>query len=259
MTQVNSPPRATGGDVSGVPALEARGLRKRYDEVIALDDVSLRVEAGETLALVGESGSGKTTLLRSFNAMVVPEAGAVFVDGRSLAEVDAVRLRRSLGYVQQEGGLLPHWTVLENAALVPRISGSADAEALARDALSLVGMDADVFGARWPRELSGGQRQRVALARAVAARPRTILLDEPFGAVDAITRSDLQATFGELARSLTLTVVLVTHDLREAFELAGRVAVMREGRIEQIADPDTLRRAPGTAYVARLLERAGVA
>jgi osmoprotectant transport system ATP-binding protein len=241
------------------PALEAREVTKRFGPVTALERVSISVAAGETVALVGESGSGKTTLLRSFNGMVFPDGGSVQVDGRSLAEVDVVRLRRALGYVQQEGGLLPHWTVLRNAGLVPRLRGEPDVDARAREALSLVGLDPDVFGSRWPRELSGGQRQRVALARAVAGRPHIILLDEPFGAVDAITRSELQTTFAELAERLGVTVLLVTHDLREAFLLSGRVAVMRAGRIEQLASPEALLRAPATPYVATLLAKAGVA
>jgi osmoprotectant transport system ATP-binding protein len=245
--------------VTGSVALEARGLTKRYGSVRALDGVSLSVAPGETVALVGESGSGKTTLLRCFNGMVLPDDGSVFVVGRALTEADLVQLRRALGYVQQEGGLLPHWTVLRNAGLVPRLQGRLDADLRARDALTLVGLDPDAFGSRWPRELSGGQRQRVALARAIAARPRIILLDEPFGAVDAITRSELQTAFAALVERLGVTVLLVTHDLREAFLLADRVAVMQSGRIEQLADPDTLRRAPATPYVAELLAKAGVA
>lgn len=240
-------------------ALEAREVTKRYGAVLALDGVSISVGAGETVALVGESGSGKTTLLRSFNGMVAPDDGAVFVDGRSLGEADLVQLRRALGYVQQEGGLLPHWTVLRNAGLVPRLRKEPDAPERAREALELVGLDPDTFGSRWPRELSGGQRQRVALARAIAARPRIILLDEPFGAVDAITRSELQTAFAALVERLGVTVLLVTHDLREAFLLADRVAVMQGGRIEQLADADTLVRGPDTPYVAELLAKAGVA
>lgn len=240
-------------------ALEARGIVKRYASVAALDGVSLAVSPREVVALVGESGSGKTTLLRCFNGMVRPDDGAVFVDGSALTGADLVQLRRSLGYVQQEGGLLPHWTVLKNAALVPRLRGQSDADARARRALELVGLDPGVFGARWPRELSGGQRQRVALARAIAARPRIVLLDEPFGAVDAITRSELQGAFAKLVAELGVAALLVTHDLREAFRLAHRVVVMRGGRIEQVAEPGTLARSPATPYVAQLLEKAGVA
>jgi osmoprotectant transport system ATP-binding protein len=149
--------------------------------------------------------------------------------------------------------------VLHNVALVPRLLKREDADGMAEAALGLVGMDPSTFGARWPRELSGGQRQRVALARAVAARPDVVLLDEPFGAVDAITRAELQEAFGALVERLGVTVVLVTHDLREAFLLADRVAVMRDGRLEGVAPPAELSREPPTPYVAALLKRAGVA
>ncbi|MGD8320725.1 MAG: ATP-binding cassette domain-containing protein [Gemmatimonadota bacterium] len=241
------------------PLLHASHVVKRYGDVVALDGVSLTVPVRERLALVGESGSGKTTLLRTFNRMVVPDEGSVRVRGVDVANTDPVGLRRSVGYVQQEGGLLPHWTVLRNVAMVPRLLEREDAAGLAAEALRLVGMEPSVFGTRWPRELSGGQRQRVALARAVAARPDVILMDEPFGAVDAITRSDLQEAFRELVERLGVTVVLVTHDLREAFLLADRVAVMRAGRVEGVAAPDTLAGTPPTPYVAELLRRAGVA
>jgi len=238
-------------------ALEARDLVKRYGDVLALDSVSLAVAAGERVALVGESGSGKTTLLRSFNRMVEPEAGEVLIDGAPVASRDPVVVRRSIGYVQQEGGLLPHWSVLRNASLVPWLRGSAEAEEQAVRALGLVGLPAEEFGSRWPRELSGGQRQRVALARALASEPRVILLDEPFGALDAISRAELRRAFAELVRALSVTVLLVTHDIEEAFMLADRVAVMKDGHIEQVAQPDALRSSPDTPYVRDLLEKAG--
>ena len=249
-----------GGEASGggVP-VQAEGVGKRYGDVVALADASLRVEPGERVALVGESGSGKTTLLRMFNRMVVPDTGRVTVGERRLADADPVALRRSVGYVQQEGGLLPHWSVLRNASLVPRLRGMGDAEERAREALELVGIPAGDFGERWPRELSGGQRQRVALARAIAAGPELILLDEPFGALDAITRAELQEAFVELSSRLRVTVLLVTHDLEEAFRVAHRTVVLREGRILQAGTPETLRREPATRYVGHLLERAGVA
>jgi osmoprotectant transport system ATP-binding protein len=239
-------------------ALEARGAVKAYGPVHALDGVTLHVPVGESLALVGESGSGKTTLLRTFNRMVELDAGEVRVQGVPVREADAVALRRSLGYVQQEGGLLPHWSVLRNAALVPWLQGRADADTRARDALSLVGLDPDTFGSRWPRQLSGGQRQRVALARALADRPQVVLLDEPFGALDAITRGELQVAFASVVASLGVTLLLVTHDLREALLLGRRIAVMKAGCIEQVASPEELVRAPATPYVAELLEKAGV-
>jgi osmoprotectant transport system ATP-binding protein len=173
--------------------------------------------------------------------------------------MDPIELRRRTGYVPQDGGLLPHWTVRRNAALVPWLRGRAGAEGDADRALRLVGLDPERFGSRRPRELSGGQRQRAAVARALAAGPGVVLLDEPFGALDAITRADLQATFLALRRELALTAVLVTHDLAEAFLLADRVAVLRAGRLEQVAAPAELRARPATAYVRELLERARVA
>ena len=243
---------------SAVPYLGAEQLRKRYADAVALDRVSLALERGECLALVGESGSGKTTLLRCFNRMVEPEAGRVWIDGVDAREQDPIRLRRRIGYVQQEGGLLPHWRVGRNAAMVPWLQGDDDAERMGREALELVGLPSDRFGRRWPWELSGGQRQRVAIARALAARPSVVLLDEPFGALDAITRAELQNTFGDLRRELQITTVLVTHDLHEAMLLADRVAVMRSGRIEQSAAPDRLAAAPATEYVRELLVKSRV-
>lgn len=239
-------------------ALRARDVRKAYGSTVALDGVTLSVESGSCTALVGESGSGKTTLLRTFNAMVVPDSGDVVVDGRAVEEVDAVLLRRSVGYVQQEGGLLPHWSILRNVALVPWLAGDADAEDRARRALDLVGLDPGAFGARWPSELSGGQRQRAALARALAGEPDVVLLDEPFGALDAITRVDVQRTFATLRDALGFSVLLVTHDLQEAFRLADQIAVMKAGRTEQIGGPHDLRSKTATPYVAELLDKAGI-
>jgi osmoprotectant transport system ATP-binding protein len=190
--------------------------------------------------------------------MVTPDAGTIFIDGAPTTGLDPVGLRRRIGYVPQDGGLLPHWRVRRNAALVPWLLGHTDSAARADAALGMVGLDPDVFGDRWPRELSGGQRQRVAIARALAARPAVLLLDEPFGALDAITRADLQDAFRTLRHSLGTTAVLVTHDLREASALADRIAVLRHGRVEQVATPDVLLAQPATPYVAQLLARAGL-
>jgi osmoprotectant transport system ATP-binding protein len=239
-------------------ALEAREVSKRYGPVTALDRVSLAVRRAECVALIGESGSGKSTLLRCFNRLTDPDDGTVLVDGADTAALDPVALRRRLGYVPQEGGLLPHWRVRRNVALVPWLRGQEHAVASADHALELVGLEPAVVGDRWPRELSGGQRQRVAVARALAAKPELVLLDEPFGALDAITRADLQASFLGLRRELAISTLLVTHDLSEAFLLADRIAVMHAGRIEQVASPDELRAAPATAYVRALLARARV-
>jgi osmoprotectant transport system ATP-binding protein len=241
--------------------LSAEGVRKRFGTHLALDGVTLAVRAGECVALVGESGSGKTTLLRMFNALVLPDDGRVVVDGVDVGSLDAVTLRRRIGYVPQDGGLMPHWRVQRNVELVPWLRGVeplARADAAHR-ALTLAGLEPGRFAGSWPRELSGGQRQRVAIARALAARPDVVLLDEPFGALDAITRGELQEAFIALRAELRLTALLVTHDLREAVLLADRIAVMRAGRIEQFASPDDLVAAPATDYVARLLAVAGVA
>ena len=236
--------------------LSARHVTHRFGSVVALDDVSLDVPAGRATALVGESGSGKTTLLRCFNRLVAPDQGDIVVGERDVREQSAVMLRRSIGYVQQHGGLLPHWRVLRNVALVPVLREMPDADVVAREALELVGLPASEFGDRFPHELSGGQRQRVALARSIAARPGVVLLDEPFGALDAISRTELQEIFDRLRRDLEVTTLLVTHDLAEAGRLADEVVVMRNGRMEQRATMGDLVRAPATEYVARLIERA---
>jgi osmoprotectant transport system ATP-binding protein len=240
-------------------ALQAVEISKRYGSVVALDRVSVEVHRGECVALIGESGAGKTTLLRCFNRMTDPDEGRVLVDGADVGQMDPIPLRRRVGYVPQDGGLLPHWRVSRNVALVPWLRGLPDQAALAERALRLVGLEPETFGERWPRDLSGGQRQRVAVARALAAGPDIVLLDEPFGALDAITRADLQTSFLSLRAELGLTLLLVTHDLHEALLLADRIAVMRDGRIEQIAPAATLRDAPATGYVRELLRRARVA
>ena len=247
---------ATPEPLDGPVSLEARAVVCRYAGVVAVNGASLRVEPGTCLALVGESGSGKTTLLRCFNRMVVPAAGTVWVAGADVAALPEVPLRRRIGYVPQTGGLLPHWSVTRNVALVPRLLGHDDPRAEAGRALARVGLDPATFGERFPHELSGGQRQRAALARALAGGPAVLLMDEPFAAPDAITRTDLQAAFSELRRGLRVTTLLVTHDLLEARRLADELVVMRAGRIEQRGTLAALRAAPATPYVAALVERA---
>ena len=239
-------------------ALAAHAVTKRYGDIPVLDQVSVTVPRGACVAIVGESGSGKTTLLRMFNKLVVPNEGTVEVDGKDVATVEGVALRRAIGYVPQDGGLLPHWRVQRNVELVPWLRGDNARTSRAREALTLAGLDPDRFGQRLPSELSGGQRQRVAIARALAAGPDIVLMDEPFGALDAITRSDLQQTFAALRAETGVAALLVTHDLHEALLLADRIAVMRGGRIEQDARPDVLLSAPATPYVAELLARAQV-
>jgi osmoprotectant transport system ATP-binding protein len=241
----------------GLPvSLDARRVRCVLGGVVAVDGVDLHVERGGCVALVGESGAGKTTLLRCFNRMVVPAEGEVLVGGADVSRQSVVELRRRIGYVPQHGGLLPHWRVLRNVALVPVLLGRTDGAREAARALELVGLPTDRFGDRFPQELSGGQRQRAALARAIAARPGVLLMDEPFGALDAISRSEVQAAFVGLRRELGITTLLVTHDLLEADYLADEIVVMRAGAIEQRGTLDAMRSSPATPYVAELLERA---
>jgi osmoprotectant transport system ATP-binding protein len=239
------------------PALSAQDVVKRFGSVHVLDRVSLSLERGDIVALVGESGAGKTTLLRLFNRMISADEGVVSVGGRDVQTLNPVMLRRSIGYVQQEGGLIPHWNVGRNVALVPHLLKMASPEKLATMALQLVGLPPDKFATRRPGELSGGQRQRVALARALAAEPEIILLDEPFRALDAITRAELVEGVQALLREIGVTALLVTHDIRTALDIADRVAVLRGGRFEQIAPAAELRSDPATPYVRQLLARAG--
>ena len=220
-------------------------MRVRFGGRDAVQDVSLDVARGETLVLLGRSGSGKTTTLRLINALCPATAGDVLVEGRPVGAWEPHRLRRRIGYVIQEGGLLPHFSVARNVGLVPELERWDVMRRTARAAemLALVGLDPATFGARRPRELSGGQRQRVGIARALAADPAILLMDEPFAALDPITRAELQREFRALASRLGKTVVFVTHDVREAMLLATRVALFAEGRIVFLGTPDAFRAA----------------
>lgn len=238
------------------PMLEAINVEKRFDgDVQALRGVDLAVDAGETVALIGESGCGKTTLLRLFNRLDIASSGEIRRDGRPIGEFDPIPLRRSTGYVPQDGGLLPHWNVARNVALVPELLDWDEARCHARthELLELVGLAPGRFADRYPSELSGGQRQRVSFARALAADPDVILLDEPFGALDALTRLALHDEFLRIVSGLEKTLLLVTHDLAEAFRLADRVAVMKDGRILQTGTPRELLASPAEGYVAELI------
>ena len=239
-----------------IPTLALDDVRLQYGAQPALQGVTLQVPAGTLLALVGESGSGKTTLLRTINRMVTPDEGVIRLDAEDVRDVPVVTLRRRIGYVPQQGGLLPHWTILRNTALVPRLAGRVDAEDLARAALSRCGLPPERFGDRLPSELSGGQRQRAALARAIAASQPLMLLDEPFGALDPVSRFDVVESFRQLRAAAGFTAVLVTHDLAEAARVADAIAVMRAGRVEQHGTVAEVLRRPGTPYVASLVERA---
>ena len=234
------------------PVVAWRDVRKTFDDGHqALSGVSLDVRKGEFLAILGTSGSGKTTLLRLVNRLIDPTSGEVVVGGKPTMEWDPIALRRSMGYVIQEAGLMPHMTVLANVGLVLRIKGAGrhECDVAATRCLGLVGMDAKTMGLRYPRELSGGQRQRVGVARAFAANPALILMDEPFGALDPITRREVQDEFRALQRDLDQTVILVTHDLREACRMADRLALVDKGRLVQIGPPSAFLHDPASDFV----------
>jgi osmoprotectant transport system ATP-binding protein len=206
---------------------------------VIVSGISLTIPQGETIVLLGRSGSGKTTLLKLINGMLLPSKGQILVQTRATTDWDPIRLRRGIGYVIQEAGLFPHFTVAENIALVPTLEKWDAARTAARvdEMLQLVGLDPREFAKRHPRELSGGQRQRVGVARALAADPPILLMDEPFGALDPVTRAELQREFRALARRLGKTIVFVTHDLREALLLASRIVLLEAGRIVATAKP----------------------
>jgi osmoprotectant transport system ATP-binding protein len=223
------------------PVVEFRrvSFAPRSVSVPIISDLDLKIFRGETLVLLGESGCGKTTTLKLINRLLEPTAGEVLVEGRATTDWDAIQLRRRTGYVIQEAGLFPHFTVARNVGLVPALEGWDAVRISERttELLRLVGLDSAKFSQRFPRELSGGQRQRVGVARALAADPPLLLLDEPFGALDPLTRAALQREFAALSRRLGKTAVFVTHDVREALALGTRVALMHAGRIVLLATP----------------------
>jgi osmoprotectant transport system ATP-binding protein len=202
-----------------------------------LRDFDLRVEAGETIVLLGRSGSGKTTALKLVNGLLFPTSGEVRVAGKATTEWDPVALKRHIGYVIQEAGLFPHFTVEKNIALPPRLAGWPADKIGARVAEMLARVGLSEYGSRYPRSLSGGQRQRVGVARALAADAKLLLLDEPFGALDPVSRHDLQRQFIELRKSLNTTAIFVTHDVREALVLGSRIALLHDGNLETVAAP----------------------
>ncbi|MGE3275021.1 MAG: ABC transporter ATP-binding protein [Vicinamibacterales bacterium] len=234
----------------------SRTFRRAGGEpVVALQDVTLEVRRGETLALLGPSGCGKTTTLRVMNRLLEPSGGRVLVDGQDTAAMDPVLLRRRMGYVVQRGGLFPHLTIRRNIGILCEVEGweRARMDARVNELLELVRLPPAEFRDRYPRELSGGQQQRIGVARALALDPEILLMDEPFGALDPITRSKLQQEFRDLEKLVSKTVVIVTHDLDEAFLLGDRVALMNGGSIVQAGTPDELKAAPATPWVERFL------
>jgi osmoprotectant transport system ATP-binding protein len=234
------------------PVIEFRDVRKAFEPGRpVLDGLSFTVADGETLALVGPSGCGKTTALKLVNRLLDHDSGDVRVFGRDVRGEDPIALRRQLGYVIQESGLFPHWTVSRNVEAVPRLLGwRKDAmKARSDQLLELVGLPAAEFGDRHPRELSGGQRQRVGVARALAADAPVLLMDEPFGALDPIARRSMQREFLDWKRRLGKAVLLVTHDLREAFRLGDRVAILDRGRARQVGTPRQILESPADEFV----------
>jgi osmoprotectant transport system ATP-binding protein len=235
--------------------IEFKGVTKKYGEDAAVSDFSLTAPSGKLTVLMGLSGSGKTTLLRMVNKLVQPTSGSVLIDGKDIADLDSVTLRRSIGYVMQEVGLLPHKSVLENVTLIANIAGQTKDQALknARELLDLVGIDKS-FQDRFPDQLSGGQQQRVGVARALAIKPNILLMDEPFGAVDPIVREELQDELIRIQKRLSLTIILVTHDRYEAIKLANQLVILSEGaKIEQAGPPKELTEKPANKFVQKLL------
>jgi osmoprotectant transport system ATP-binding protein len=231
-------------------------LTKRFGAQVVVDDISFEVAAGETLVLLGPSGCGKTTLLKTLNRLIEPDGGTIELNGRDVRQQRPEELRRGIGYVIQQVGLLPHLTVAQNVGLVPGLLGQPAAATAARTTLLLdrLHLPAARFGAMLPAQLSGGQQQRVGLARALAADPPVILLDEPFGALDPITRAAVRRDFRELEELRRKTVVLVTHDVQEAFELADRILLLNNGKIAQLGPPRELLLRPASAFVQRFFE-----
>ena len=231
-------------------------VNKSFGETKVLKDFSLAVSEGEFLTVIGRSGCGKTTMLKLINGLLMPESGEVIVEGKNLKDTDLIALRRSIGYVIQNKGLFPHMTVEKNITYVPVISGKkkkAENHELAVKLMGIVGLDPKMLS-RYPAELSGGQQQRVGIARALAANPHILLMDEPFGALDEITRQTMQDEILKLQKELGLTIVFITHDIREAMKLGDRVLVMDVGEVVQLDKPEVIRDCPANEFVRDLIK-----
>ena len=230
-------------------------VTKSFGRYKALDDVSIVVEEGEFLTVIGRSGCGKTTMLRMINGLQKPDSGKVYAAGEDVGEADLIRLRRKIGYVIQNKGLFPHMTVEKNIIYVPVISGQKDKRQnrkLAEELIGLVGLEREMLD-RYPEELSGGQQQRVGIARALASRPKLLLMEEPFGALDEITKRAMQNELLALQKKLGMTVVFITHDIREAMKLGDRVLVMEQGKIAQCDTPENVKKNPADEFVKELI------
>jgi len=234
--------------------IEVQHLRKQFGGTVAVAGVSFSVEKGETLVLLGTSGSGKTTTLKLLNRLIEPDAGEIFLEGENITRIDPVLLRRRIGYVIQQSGLFPHYTIQENIELVPRLLSWTTEKITARvkELLPQIQVDPALLD-RYPQQLSGGQRQRVGIARALAADPPVILMDEPFGALDVLTRARIREEFLTVPALLDKTIIMVTHDVVEAFELGNRIALMDQGKVVQIGTPINLLQEPATDFVRDFL------
>lgn len=235
--------------------IKLKDITMSYGDSEILKDFNLEVEQGTFLTIIGSSGCGKTTALKLMNGLLTPEKGSVFINGTDIAAADGNELRRNIGYVIQEIGLFPHMTIEKNISYVPNLYKTKDKAAIAarvRELAKIVGLDAEMLS-RYPSELSGGQRQRVGIARALMNSPKIILMDEPFGAVDEITRKRLQEEILRIHEELGGTIVFVTHDIKEALKLGNRVLVMDQGKILQDGTPDELRNSPATEFVRQLV------
>ena len=246
-----------GREKVGAAAVAFEHVSKRFGDAIAVDDVNLAIAEGMFVTIIGSSGCGKTTLLKMVNALVMPDEGEVLVHGRATSNADPIGLRRNIGYAIQGSVLFPHLTVEQNIAYVPTLLNSGDddrTEAAVKKWMDIIGLPRDIMD-RYPAELSGGQSQRVGIARALAASPDILLADEPFSAVDAITRASLQDEIKRIHEQTGITVLFVTHDIDEALDLGDRVLVMEAGRAVQFAPPEEILRAPATEFVNRLVSR----
>ena len=238
-------------------AIEFKHVKKVYGEKVIIDDFNLKITPGEFLTVVGSSGCGKTTILKMINGLIIPDEGQVLVHDQCTQAVDLIELRRGIGYAIQGSVLFPHMTVAQNIAYVPNLLNKNDKkrtyEALSKW-MKIVGLDEELIH-RYPSELSGGQQQRVGIARALAASPDILLMDEPFGAVDEITRSTLQDEILRIHHQENITIIFVTHDINEALKLGSRVMVMDQGRVVQLASPREILEHPKTEFVRRLVQR----
>lgn len=248
---------AAGKERQDMSVVEYRQVRMAYGEKVIIDNFNLSIEKGEFVTIIGSSGCGKTTILKMVNGLVQPVGGEVLVEGRNTREVDLAMLRRNIGYAIQGSVLFPHMTVEKNIAYVPNLLNRKDKKRTAQAVvkwMGIVGLD-DSLRSRYPSELSGGQQQRVGIARALAASPDILLMDEPFGAVDEITRGSLQDEIARIHRETGITILFVTHDIGEALKLGTKVLVMDQGSVQQFAPPREILHDPATDYVKKLVEK----